>query len=103
MKIPELFKGIDIKPSLLHGDLWSGNVADMDDGPGLLKIKMIKIYFFKKCRQKVYFTITLWYTWQSWVQNIVENLQSNQVKRALQDYINELIIRILNPVLTCFQ
>jgi len=30
------FKGIDIKPSLLHGDLWSGNAAQMDDGPGLL-------------------------------------------------------------------
>ena len=36
LKIPEFFKGIDIKPSLLHGDLWSGNVAEMDDGPGLL-------------------------------------------------------------------
>jgi len=24
----------DIKPSLLHGDLWSGNVAETDDGPG---------------------------------------------------------------------
>ena len=37
LKIPEFFKGMDIKPSLLHGDLWSGNVAEMDDGPGLLK------------------------------------------------------------------
>jgi len=32
-KIPELFKDVDVKPSLLHGDLWSGNVAETDDGP----------------------------------------------------------------------
>lgn len=36
LKIPEFFKGMDIKPSLLHGDLWSGNVAEMDDCPSLL-------------------------------------------------------------------
>ena len=48
MKIPEFFKGIDIKPSLLHGDLWSGNAAEMDDGPGLLKKIMtnLKIIIF---------------------------------------------------------
>lgn len=33
-KIPEFFKDVDVKPSLLHGDLWSGNVAETDDGPG---------------------------------------------------------------------
>ena len=25
---------MDVKPSLLHGDLWSGNVGETDDGPG---------------------------------------------------------------------
>jgi len=28
-KIPSLFKGIDILPALLHGDLWSGNMSEM--------------------------------------------------------------------------
>ncbi|XP_067033237.1 ketosamine-3-kinase-like isoform X1 [Acropora muricata] len=32
-KIPEFFKGVDVKPSLLHGDLWSGNVAETHEGP----------------------------------------------------------------------
>lgn len=35
LKIPGFFVGIDIKPSLLHGDLWSGNVAETDEGPGM--------------------------------------------------------------------
>ena len=34
LKIPEFFEGMDIKPSLLHGDLWSGNTAETEDGPG---------------------------------------------------------------------
>ncbi|XP_007524507.1 fructosamine-3-kinase [Erinaceus europaeus] len=33
VKIPDLFIGIEIVPSLLHGDLWSGNVAEDDLGP----------------------------------------------------------------------
>jgi protein-ribulosamine 3-kinase len=34
LKIPQFFKGIDnIRPSLLHGDLWSGNVGATRDGP----------------------------------------------------------------------
>ncbi|GFR28714.1 ketosamine-3-kinase [Trichonephila clavata] len=33
LKIPGYFEGIDIKPSLLHGDLWSGNVGETKDGP----------------------------------------------------------------------
>ena len=32
--IPQLFKGITVTPSLLHGDLWSGNVGESDQGPG---------------------------------------------------------------------
>lgn len=30
--MPVLFAGRDIKPSMLHGDLWGGNVAGLDDG-----------------------------------------------------------------------
>ncbi|KAH0501770.1 Fructosamine-3-kinase [Microtus ochrogaster] len=33
VKIPDLFSGVEIVPSLLHGDLWSGNVAEDDQGP----------------------------------------------------------------------
>ncbi|KAG8225553.1 hypothetical protein J437_LFUL002069 [Ladona fulva] len=31
--IPNFFQGIEVKPSLLHGDLWSGNAAETDEGP----------------------------------------------------------------------
>ena len=27
-------KSLEIEPSLLHGDLWSGNAAETKDGPG---------------------------------------------------------------------
>ncbi|XP_054989191.1 fructosamine-3-kinase isoform X3 [Sorex araneus] len=33
VKIPDLFSGLEIVPALLHGDLWSGNVAEDDAGP----------------------------------------------------------------------
>ncbi|MBZ3875780.1 Fructosamine-3-kinase [Sciurus carolinensis] len=33
VKIPDLFCGVEIVPALLHGDLWSGNVAEDDEGP----------------------------------------------------------------------
>ncbi|XP_071542998.1 ketosamine-3-kinase-like isoform X2 [Panulirus ornatus] len=33
LKIPQYFKDIEVKPSLLHGDLWSGNVAETTDCP----------------------------------------------------------------------
>uniref|UniRef100_M3ZAH7 protein-ribulosamine 3-kinase n=1 Tax=Nomascus leucogenys TaxID=61853 RepID=M3ZAH7_NOMLE len=33
VKIPDLFCGLEIVPALLHGDLWSGNVAEDDVGP----------------------------------------------------------------------
>ena len=32
-KIPEFFVDMDIKPSLLHGDLWSGNAGTVDGNP----------------------------------------------------------------------
>lgn len=33
-KIPNYFVGCQIVPSLLHGDLWSGNYSYDDNGPG---------------------------------------------------------------------
>ena len=33
-KLPGMFNGLEIEPSLLHGDLWSGNAAETKDGPG---------------------------------------------------------------------
>ena len=32
--IPSLFDGLEVKPSLLHGDLWSGNAGTVDGKPG---------------------------------------------------------------------
>ncbi|XP_064871988.1 ketosamine-3-kinase [Oncorhynchus nerka] len=33
LKIPQLFTDMEVFPSLLHGDLWGGNVAECPDGP----------------------------------------------------------------------
>lgn len=33
IKIPSFFKGLNIKPSLLHGDLWSGNAGETNEDP----------------------------------------------------------------------
>ncbi|KAL0277800.1 UNVERIFIED_CONTAM: hypothetical protein PYX00_004961 [Menopon gallinae] len=33
IKIPSFFKGLNIKPSLLHGDLWSGNAGETNESP----------------------------------------------------------------------
>lgn len=33
LKLPDFFAGLDIKPALLHGDLWSGNASGDDSGP----------------------------------------------------------------------
>ena len=32
-KWPDFFEGIEIKPSLLHGDLWSGNAGQVGNEP----------------------------------------------------------------------
>ena len=32
--MPQFFEGIDVKPSLLHGDLWSGNAGTVEGKPG---------------------------------------------------------------------
>ncbi len=32
IEMPKLFMGREIKPSMLHGDLWGGNVAGLKDG-----------------------------------------------------------------------
>ena len=34
-KIAELFADLEIKPSLLHGDLWSGNVGEANGEGGM--------------------------------------------------------------------
>lgn len=31
--IPKFFEGIEVKPSLVHGDLWSGNAAQSNSKP----------------------------------------------------------------------
>lgn len=33
LKIPDFFKDVEIKPALLHGDLWSGNAGEVDGEP----------------------------------------------------------------------
>nr|XP_008535493.1 PREDICTED: ketosamine-3-kinase-like [Equus przewalskii] len=33
LKIPDMFRDLDIVPALLHGDLWAGNVAEDSSGP----------------------------------------------------------------------
>lgn len=33
LKIPQLFADVEVFPSLLHGDLWGGNVAESSEGP----------------------------------------------------------------------
>merc|ERR1712060_899480 len=34
-RLGELFKDVDVKPSVLHGDLWSGNIGSADGQPSI--------------------------------------------------------------------
>ena len=40
-KLDTLFKDVDVKPALLHGDLWSGNAAADQSGPGKGTLQML--------------------------------------------------------------
>ena len=33
--LADLFDGVDVKPSVLHGDLWSGNIASVGGEPAI--------------------------------------------------------------------
>ncbi|CAJ0941010.1 unnamed protein product [Ranitomeya imitator] len=33
LQVPRFFSGVEVVPALLHGDLWGGNVAELDMGP----------------------------------------------------------------------
>ncbi|XP_077110692.1 ketosamine-3-kinase-like [Ranitomeya variabilis] len=33
LQVPRFFSGVEVVPALLHGDLWGGNVAELDTGP----------------------------------------------------------------------
>lgn len=46
-KIPHFFEGIVVEPALLHGDLWSGNMGEDENGPGIInKIICRKVVIF---------------------------------------------------------
>ena len=34
-QVPSFFKDLQVTPSLLHGDLWGGNVGETNTGPGV--------------------------------------------------------------------
>jgi fructosamine-3-kinase len=38
LKLPSFFSGLEILPSLLHGDLWGGNVGETCERPGKIII-----------------------------------------------------------------
>lgn len=38
--IPAMFNEVTIKPSLLHGDLWSGNAGEANQEPGMMSLQI---------------------------------------------------------------
>lgn len=38
--IPAMFKEVTVKPSLLHGDLWSGNAGEANQEPGMMSLEI---------------------------------------------------------------
>lgn len=34
-RLPELLSGVQVRPSLIHGDLWVGNAGATKDGPAI--------------------------------------------------------------------
>lgn len=50
-KIPSLFEGLSIEPALLHGDMWSGNVGEDEEGPGILHLLAHVDVAWLTCRQ----------------------------------------------------
>lgn len=76
LKIPQYFKDIEVKPSLLHGDLWSGNAAETSECPGIYKIfllffpseiKSISVWPLRHCNKT-----SVWFVkWSIFIQLLV--------------------------------
>ena len=45
--LPKLFQGLDIAPALMHGDLWGGNAAETQEGPGKMRKQCYSDEFLK--------------------------------------------------------
>ena len=45
VKFPNFFEGLDIKPAIVHGDLWGGNASENDEGPGRYKVSFLKHFY----------------------------------------------------------
>ena len=44
LNLDVFFKDVEVLPSLLHGDLWSGNAAETDSAPGNLHMQHFLCY-----------------------------------------------------------
>ena len=102
-KLPDFFDGLDIKPSLLHGDLWSGNTGQVGTDPTIfdaasfyghheydLGIGIVKTIFktnlftlFVMEKSNV-FNYWLFYSWNVWwiFSRILSKLSSRNSKRT---------------------
>ena len=60
-KLPSFFEGIVVKPSLLHGDLWSGNAMEIESGPGKLCVCLILLCIVCCCIPVVVFDPAAFY------------------------------------------